>query len=210
MLSLAALMLAGAAPEAPPASAQVDGHYECDATSAEPGWMSVRSTLRADGSPHSTFASWNGPAEAGEVQFAIYWQFTLNEPRPYSAYVTITAPLRRKVSGIRLLNLVKVDGAGRGQMALGAPTRVDGRLVSATADLKTLLDYAGTQPELLWQLVRPEPDAIPTERGWLGLKRLRDALARFETLLDEHNAKRADFRTRCTWTNEPINEEEDI
>src|SRR5436853_3504167 len=104
MLSLFAIALAGAQPKVPPVPMEPDGHFECDATNSEAGWMSVRSTLYADGSPFSTTGSWNGPVEAGATRYTLYWQFMRDGARPYSAYVTITVPLPRTVSGTRLLN----------------------------------------------------------------------------------------------------------
>jgi hypothetical protein len=202
MLALAAAALTAA--QAPPAAATDEGHYRCEVWGNEDGLASLSAQYYGNGSEALTFGTWSSPGGAGQVRLSIHWQFMLGNVRPYSAYVSITVPLRRKASGTRLLTLTRDDAATRGLMTLGAPAAGGGRAAIAAVDLQTLLDYAGEEGDLTWRLVRPEANRGTIESGWLGLPRLKAAMKRFDRLLDELNAKRADFRNRCTYSPDAI------
>ena len=202
MLGLAAAALAAA--QAAPAAAPDEGHYRCEVWGSEDGLASLSSEYYANGSEARTFGTWFSPGGAGQVRLTVRWQFMLGDPRPHSTYVQIVVPLRRKLSGTRLLTLTRDDAEARGFMSLAAPAVGDRQTASAGVDLQTLLDYAGDREDLGWQLVRPEPTAGSIESGRLGLPRLKAALKRFETLLEQLNAKRADFRNRCTYSPDAI------
>lgn len=207
MIGVAAALAAAQAPPPPPPQV---GNYQCEVRGGEDGSIDLTSRFHADGNEALTFGSWTSLNSAGQPQLSIHWQFVLNEQRPYKAYAQVSIPLRRKLSGTWLLNLTRPHSATVGLMALASPVRLAGgdRNATVAVDLDTLLDYAGEEQDLSWQLVRPEPFRGSVDSGPLGLSRLKVAVKRFGPLLDQLNAMRADFRNRCTYSPEPLAFEE--
>jgi hypothetical protein len=148
----AALVASVLALQPVPAAEELDRFYACDA-SAEAGGGTVSISSRLD-----LAGSFNGGEgvgtyrQEGKAAVTIKWISYVFDQNPHRTDVTIDVPLDRKLRSGQVMRLIK-ERTSPYAMALTAPAQRSASFAPgahASADLETLLAYAGSQPQLGW------------------------------------------------------------